>query len=210
MIIFFIIHIDSAHTWSHRYLTSQTNEQIVAEFEWTARIIQLVTGVRPTMARPPFGDIDDRVRAVLGAMEYRTLLWNRDTYDWKVVSSDKFRTSWISSNFSIWANQVSRQNYGVLSLQHDLYAASAGQVPTTIQIAAKSNASLLTVSQCTGLRDYINVTNITNASFPKASTSSLVPSSLPPFPIPYSSGVLTKLSRISYNIIITFILLYAI
>ena len=76
-------HTICAHTWSHRYLTSQTDEEIVAEFEWTLQAIQLVIGVRPVLARAPFGDIDDRVRAVFAKMNLTNLLWNRDTFDCK-------------------------------------------------------------------------------------------------------------------------------
>jgi hypothetical protein len=74
-------HTICAHTWSHRYLTSQTDEQIVAEFEWALQAIQLVIGVRPTLVRPPFGDIDDRVRDVFRKMKVTNLVWNRDTFD---------------------------------------------------------------------------------------------------------------------------------
>lgn len=74
-------HTICAHTWSHKYLTSQTDEQIVAEFEFTLQAIQLVIGVRPTLARAPFGDIDDRVREVFRKMKLTNLLWNKDTFD---------------------------------------------------------------------------------------------------------------------------------
>lgn len=67
----------SVHTWSHPYLTTLTNEQIVAELGWTAKAIKEVTGVTPntvkfllahgidfglmvayTQMRPPYGDIE--------------------------------------------------------------------------------------------------------------------------------------------------------
>jgi peptidoglycan/xylan/chitin deacetylase (PgdA/CDA1 family) len=40
------------HTWSHSYLTTETNEQIVAELMWTATAIKEVTGVTPRFYRP--------------------------------------------------------------------------------------------------------------------------------------------------------------
>lgn len=79
-------HTICAHTWSHRYLTSQTDEQIVAEFEYTLQVIQIVIGVRPTLARAPFGDVDDRVRQVFRNMKLSNLLWNRDTFDCNIFS----------------------------------------------------------------------------------------------------------------------------
>jgi peptidoglycan/xylan/chitin deacetylase (PgdA/CDA1 family) len=34
----------SVHTWSHPSLTTLTNEQVIAELGWTAKIIKDVTG----------------------------------------------------------------------------------------------------------------------------------------------------------------------
>lgn len=61
-------HQISVHTWSHPPLTTLTNEQIVAELGWTMKAIKDVTGVTPNTMRPPYGDIDDRVRAICTAM----------------------------------------------------------------------------------------------------------------------------------------------
>lgn len=51
-------HQIAVHTWSHPYLTTLTNEQIIAELGWTKKIMRDVTGVTPNMMRPPFGDIE--------------------------------------------------------------------------------------------------------------------------------------------------------
>ena len=45
------------HTWSHPALTTLSNEQIIAELEWTRRIITTITGVSPTYLRPPYGKL---------------------------------------------------------------------------------------------------------------------------------------------------------
>lgn len=70
----------SVHTWSHGGpgllgLTQMTNEQVVAELGWTRKIIKEVTGVSPTTMRPPYGDIDDRVRAISLAMGMVPIIW---------------------------------------------------------------------------------------------------------------------------------------
>jgi peptidoglycan/xylan/chitin deacetylase (PgdA/CDA1 family) len=51
-------HQIAVHTWSHPSLTTLTNEQIIAEFGWTKKVIFDVTGVTPNMFRPPYGDIE--------------------------------------------------------------------------------------------------------------------------------------------------------
>ncbi len=72
-------------------LTKLTNEQIVAELGWTRKAIQDILGVTPTTMRPPYGDIDDRVRAIALAMGLQPIIWTRgpennqfDTNDWQV------------------------------------------------------------------------------------------------------------------------------
>ncbi|KAH7926539.1 carbohydrate esterase family 4 protein [Leucogyrophana mollusca] len=70
------------HTWSHRYMTSLTNEEVFAEFYYTVTI-KLVIGVTPTCWRPPYGDVDDRVRAFAHAFGLRTILWQYDSNDWR-------------------------------------------------------------------------------------------------------------------------------
>ncbi|KAG0270539.1 chitin deacetylase, partial [Linnemannia exigua] len=58
------------HTWSHSGLTTLTNHEIVAEIRWTEKAIRDVTGLTMKYVRPPFGDIDNRVREILRQMGY--------------------------------------------------------------------------------------------------------------------------------------------
>lgn len=70
-------HQIAVHTWSHPPMTTLTNEQIIAEFGWTKKIIKDVLGVTPTFWRPPYGDVDNRVRAIAKAMGLQTSIWTR-------------------------------------------------------------------------------------------------------------------------------------
>lgn len=47
-----------------------------------------ITGVSPNTMRPPYGDIDDRVRAIAQAMGMTPIIWTGDfdTNDWHVPS----------------------------------------------------------------------------------------------------------------------------
>ena len=68
-------HSIGLHSWSHPYLTTLTNDQIVAELIWNMRIVKEIIGVTPTMIRPPFGDIDPRVRAIAQALGLSVVVW---------------------------------------------------------------------------------------------------------------------------------------
>jgi peptidoglycan/xylan/chitin deacetylase (PgdA/CDA1 family) len=56
-------HQIAVHTWSHHYLTSMSNEEVIAELGWSRKIIKDVLGVTPNFMRPPFGDIECVFRA---------------------------------------------------------------------------------------------------------------------------------------------------
>jgi peptidoglycan/xylan/chitin deacetylase (PgdA/CDA1 family) len=70
-------HQIAVHTWSHPYLTTLSNEQIIAELGWSKKIFKDVLGITPNMFRPPYGDIDDRVRAISLAMGLIPVMWTR-------------------------------------------------------------------------------------------------------------------------------------
>ena len=155
------------HTWSHRYLTSQTNDQIVAEMEWTIQAVQQVIGLRPTLARPPFGDMDDRVRAVLRAMKLRDLLWNRDTKDWRLNSPMyNFSPAWIPGNFTQWIRDAPSYDRGFISLQHDLYSLSVSEAPNTVAMVRSGSFSMKKVSECTGIEPYTKPVALPNTTTP--------------------------------------------
>lgn len=115
-------HEIAMHTWSHNYMTTLTNEQIVAELKWNELAIKLVTGVSPRYFRPPYGDIDNRVRDVAAALGFVPIIWNHDTNDWAFASNPKtYLESWIDGNVTEWAAAASTATVGGVSLEHDLY-----------------------------------------------------------------------------------------
>ncbi|TFY73368.1 hypothetical protein EWM64_g10644 [Hericium alpestre] len=71
------------HTWSHRYMTSFQSQDAFAELWYTMKAIKLVTGVTPTCWRPPFGDVDDRIRAIANGLGLQTIIWKYDSNDWR-------------------------------------------------------------------------------------------------------------------------------
>ncbi|KAI9007210.1 hypothetical protein BC832DRAFT_554552 [Gaertneriomyces semiglobifer] len=113
-------HEIAIHSWSHRAMTSMTNEQLVAEFQYTSAAIFRATGKVPTMYRPPFGDVDDRVRAIARALGYRNIVWtqspNRDTGDSNGQTSKQFVDSTIA-NVATW---FAAGKDSFISLEHDI------------------------------------------------------------------------------------------
>ncbi|KAI7865350.1 hypothetical protein BDF14DRAFT_1730571 [Spinellus fusiger] len=118
-------HTICVHTWSHPAMTSLSNEQVVAELYWTLRSIKEVTGVTPKCWRPPFGDVDDRVRAIAWQMGMTTVIWDEDTDDWNLIGSDGGTLSpdTVDGYFDTWINarkNGSDTTHGHIILQHEL------------------------------------------------------------------------------------------
>lgn len=116
----------STHTWSHPPLTTLTNEQIIAELGWTREAIRQITGVSPNTMRPPYGDIDDRVRAICQAMGMTPIIWTAasatqefDTEDWHIPSGESVDT--VIQNFDTILSLATSLNTGFIVLSHDLW-----------------------------------------------------------------------------------------
>lgn len=90
----------AVHTWSRQslpstphlaraddpsadpYMTTLTDQQVVGELGWTMQIIYDHSGLLPAWWRPPYGDVDARVRAIAKhVFGLTTVIWNHDTND---------------------------------------------------------------------------------------------------------------------------------
>lgn len=62
-------------------MTSMTNEEAFAELYFSKKAIFDILGVTVRCWRPPYGDVDDRIRFIAQALDMRTVVWNEDTDD---------------------------------------------------------------------------------------------------------------------------------
>ncbi|KAJ7071499.1 hypothetical protein C8F01DRAFT_1110780 [Mycena amicta] len=123
-------HQIAVHTWSHPSLTTLTNEQIIGELGWSKKIIKDTLGVTPTHFRPPFGDIDDRVRAIAAAMNLQPVIWTRispqatfDTDDFD-LHSGLSTPSKVLQNWDYIKGNTTIIPTGFILLEHDLFQQS--------------------------------------------------------------------------------------
>ena len=68
------------HTWTHPYMTTLSDMDVVAQLGWTMQIIYDSTGGKlPSYWRPPYGDIDTRVTAIGKYVFGMTaIIWNQE------------------------------------------------------------------------------------------------------------------------------------
>jgi hypothetical protein len=110
------------HTWSHRYMTALTNDEVFAELYYTTALIKMVTGVTPTCWRPPFGDVDDRVRFIAQALGLRTIIWKYDSNDWRAGTAN-ITDADVDTNYQNLITMAQNGTFstgGTIMLTHEL------------------------------------------------------------------------------------------
>jgi peptidoglycan/xylan/chitin deacetylase (PgdA/CDA1 family) len=70
------------HTWSHPHLPQLDRTAAIDEIRRTQQVTQKITGQRPTLFRPPYGETTERIRADAAAQGLAQVLWTVDTEDW--------------------------------------------------------------------------------------------------------------------------------
>lgn len=71
------------HSDSHPHMTKLDAEGIKAEINSCSDKIEAITGVRPILFRPPYGDYNDRVVSSAREINHFTIQWDVDSLDWK-------------------------------------------------------------------------------------------------------------------------------
>lgn len=77
-------HLIANHSWDH----TNANEYQVLENYWqeqilpTNNLIKHITGITPSLFRPPFGSTTDKIVHKLITQKMKTVIWSIDTQDW--------------------------------------------------------------------------------------------------------------------------------
>ena len=108
----------------------------------------LLATIPPKWFRPPYGGIDNRVRAITRQFGLQAVLWDHDTFDWSLLLNYS-----VITEQEILQNVINWNKSGTgLILEHD-------STEKTVDLAIKINKLIgddqSTVSHCVGGIDYI-------------------------------------------------------
>lgn len=143
-------HIMGSHTWSHKFLPSLSNPEIIAQIQWSIWAMNATAGHLPKWFRPPYGGIDNRIRAILRQFGMQAVLWDFDTFDWKMLDSSNNRNE---GDIYHDVRKFKEKNGGKgLILEHD---AIERTVDVGMEIHDILGGEGLTVPECVGGLDYI-------------------------------------------------------
>lgn len=120
------------HSWSHPDLTTLKPKEIREQIDRTQDAIAAITGVAPTLVRPPYGAFDD---AVVGACDQPLVLWDVDTLDWEDPPVEE-----------LTADAVGTPEAGSIVLMHSIHDGSIEAAPGIVDGLHDRGFELVTVS----------------------------------------------------------------
>ena len=120
------------HTWDHKDLSKLPAAGIEDEITRGADAIAAAGIPRPTLVRPPYGAVNDTVRAVGG---YPFIMWRVDPDDWKYPDPARI------------ADQiVGHVKPGRIVISHDTHKTTVDAMPAVIQRLRQQGYTFVTVS----------------------------------------------------------------
>ncbi len=122
-------HLVANHSWAHQRMTSQTSEQVRATLRATDRRLRQAGLVPTGLVRPPYGAVDDRVRAAIRSTGGVTTMWDVDSRDWTGLSAQAIASRVLAGLRPGRSNVV---------LQHDGVGNSPASVDAVPRIVAEA------------------------------------------------------------------------
>ena len=77
------------HSNTHAHMSKLSREEIIADVEACSDKIEAVTGVRPTLIRPPYGEYNDTVISAIRSIGMEPIQWDVDSLDWKEIPAEE-------------------------------------------------------------------------------------------------------------------------
>ncbi|QOX63420.1 polysaccharide deacetylase family protein [Anoxybacterium hadale] len=77
------------HSSTHPNMSKLSEEDITRELKGAEDAIVQITGVKPTVFRPPFGAYSNSLVETCEANGYQVIQWDVDSLDWKDITADQ-------------------------------------------------------------------------------------------------------------------------
>lgn len=122
----------ATHTFDHGDLSKMKKKQIRRELRKAFRVMKKINGENPTMLRPPYGNVNDKMRQTI---QIPMIYWSVDTEDWASRNKDRI------------LSRCKNIRDGDIVLMHDLYPSTAAAVEKLIPRLRKKGFQLVTVEE---------------------------------------------------------------
>jgi peptidoglycan-N-acetylglucosamine deacetylase len=138
-------HTIGNHTYSHPFLFARSRRFIAGEIDRAQEAIERVTGVRPTLFRPPYGARWFGLMPVLRQRGLKMVMWSVMGFDWKYKTQAIIRAT------------TRRLHSGAVVLLHDGHeqpppggidqSSTVEALPAIIEAAARSGLNIAPIEK---------------------------------------------------------------
>lgn len=77
------------HSDTHPHLPQLSEQKITQQISCCDEKIEKITGKKPFLTRPPYGDYDDKTIQALRSIGHYAIQWDVDSLDWKGISAQE-------------------------------------------------------------------------------------------------------------------------
>lgn len=131
------------HSNKHKHMPQLSREEIIADIQACNEKIENITGVSPTLFRPPYGDYDNKLISAVQSMGMYTIQWDVDSLDWKDLSAK-----------DIQKRVLLRVKPGSIVLFHNAALHTPEALPGIIESLQADGYSLIPISELIYTCDY--------------------------------------------------------
>lgn len=121
------------HSYNHKNFKRQKLDVIKKEFDESNEILKSITGEGFHLVRPPYGEINDKIKNELDAA---FILWDIDTMDWKYRNSN-YLVNYVLDNAET----------GDIILFHDIHKTSVDAIEKLLPVLYVNGYQVVTVSK---------------------------------------------------------------
>ena len=125
------------HSWSHPNLAKMSDDAVRGQLQKTDDAIKAAIGVRPTMMRPPYGEITSHQKNwIHQEFGYRIILWDVDPLDWKRPGPSV-----------VTRRILAETRPGSIILSHDIHPGTIEAMPATFDQLLEKGFKFVTVTE---------------------------------------------------------------
>ena len=124
------------HSNTHAHMSQLSRDEIIADVNACNDKVEAVTGVRPTLIRPPYGEYDDNVISAIRSIGMEPIQWDVDSLDWKELPASE-----------ITQRVTSKVQPGSIVLFHNAAIHTPEALPAILEALLQQGYTFVPISQ---------------------------------------------------------------
>lgn len=129
-------HDVSNHSDTHPHMSQLSKDKMRSEIENCNNKIEAITGARPNLFRPPYGDYNNSVVEMANELNMYCIQWDVDSLDWKDPSPEQIKK-----------NIIKKLKPGSIILMHNGAKNTPDALPLVIEAITGEEYSIVPISQ---------------------------------------------------------------